>query len=956
MSVPSVAFNPCYDIHLLRGQVIKIVDEEDEYSLLELNEEPVFDYITDHPEIRCSFRFSFEEADAATFAIEITRSNFSDPDLSYLVITLLDGEPADPKNRIRNFYLFAKVEDDEEEIEISLRIHIHNKMEEVWITPNPITVYNRVDCSPYLRARYDDQVVAEIGTVFRGDNGDEVLYHIEPRPAIRWSSPTTDLIDEDDGTISATNQTGTHRITVSVRWGQTFENQAEVIFSENLTESSPLRAEPVATSQGPGLKGLETATNILFLSDGFTDEQEYDFKIFVLEYVSDLVNKKITSPFDLLKKSINFWMVFVPSRQSGATYRGELCVEKRTKPNSFEEIFGVEFDEPIDPGNRDVSEWTIRNLFYKVGLPVRAEGDPNDAAVFSQIIEKWRETTLLTSGQLDHLETDKTLVREWQRYADRRLPDAVDTAFGITVNNHTAAEHDGDFNRINFDGKRIQRGDLDRFFRNLRTRAEPSNPETRIGPRFILDDNENPGRDWDNVVILTAAQQGTAQNINGNMFAQVVELDQLIMAGKLTDLRMSVAPTEMPLQMSNALKATLTHELCHSFGLGDEYATSPPKKFNKKPVDDITWDFAIYPSQPSVLDIYANLQAKKDLRKNPSNANSAIDALKIKWRYHRIQKCGLVSTIAVNQNTISLTLQDQVQLSRFSAGTTVFLRKRQRRKDIYLLVSSTDVNPFVENTIVHPTWISSRFFGRAQITAVDVPNDQVTIRSARTSTTLTVTLQPGSVNALSVGQTVFIETQSTNPVHTIFRTDPNDFTRAVSPLLTVTDVNMGDQTMTLSVPSDETLIDYLQTIDEREVMIVYKPVELPADERTPEYSHAELIAKPVLFHLKDNPFPFNSDDQNREIVVEGSNTRIPSQLVPCCSRNKKQIVGLYSGGKKYHGSIYHPTPFCLMRHQYVGEKYTELCAVCRYTLVNLIDPNRFGAFDDDYMSRKIYPS
>lgn len=955
MSLPTVAFDPCYDIHLLRGQVIEIVNEEEDYSLLQLNEKPVFDYLADHPEVSCTFRFSFEEDDAANFGIEITRANFSDEDLLYLVMMVLDDEPADEKNRIRNFYLFAKVNDDDDEVEVAIRIHIHNAIKDVWISPDVITAYNHVDCSPYLRARFDDQVVAEIGTIFKGDNGDAASYRIKPLPAIKWESPTANLIDEDDGTISATTQTDTHQIKVKVRHGITFERQAEVIFSNNLTEVSPLRAELVATSQGPGVQGFDAVTNILFLSDGFTEDQEFDFKIYVLEYVSDLVNKKITSPFDLLKKSINFWMVFVPSRQSGVTYRGELSVEKRTKPNSFDEIFGVEFGEVINPKSLDVKKWEIEHLSYKVGLPVRAEGDTSDDAVFNRIVEKWRATTPLTNAQLDWLISDKTLIEEWQSYADRRLPDAVDTAFGITVNNHTAAVHDGDYNRINFDGKRIQREHLDRFFKNLRTRAEPSSPETLIGPRFILDDNDNPGRDWDNVVILTAAQQGGAQNSNGNMFAQVTELDQLIMAGKLTDLKMSVAPTEMPWKMSNASKATLTHELCHSFGLGDEYTKKPTKEFRNKPVDDIKWGFAKYPSQASVLDIYANLQAKDDLLNDPSDDDSGIDALKIKWRYHRIQKCGVVSTIAVNQNTVTLTLRNKVQLAQFSDGNPVFLRKRQLKENVYLLVSSTPQNPFVENRIVLPDNVASRYFGRVRITAIDKPNNKVTIRSPKTSTLLTLTLQKGGVDALKVKQTVFIETQSTNPVHTLFRTDTNDFTKAVSPLLTVTNVDLTGQKLTLAIPADETLIDYLKTLDSREEMIVYKPVELPADERTDDYPHAEMIAKPVLTYLKGKPFPFNSDDQNREKVVYGSDTRIPGELVPCCSRRKKEIVGLYSGGKKYHGDIYHPAAHCLMRHQYEDNKYTELCAVCRYTLVNLIDPTRFEAFDTDYMSRKIYP-
>jgi hypothetical protein len=179
----------------------------------------------------------------------------------------------------------------------------------------------------------------------------------------------------------------------------------------------------------------------------------------------------------------------------------------------------------------------------KVGLPVPAEGDTENDAVFDQLIEKWDATTQLRTNDLHWLRDEKSLIRKWQGYAQRRLPDAVDTAFGITVNNHTAAKQDGDSDRINFDRKRIQRDDLDDFFKNLKTFVEAENREYLIGPTFVMDEDAQ-GKDWDNVVILTAAPQGTAQNINGNMFAMVAESESLTLTGHLSDLRMSISPTE----------------------------------------------------------------------------------------------------------------------------------------------------------------------------------------------------------------------------------------------------------------------------------------------------------------------------------------------------------------------------------------------------------------------------
>ncbi|GAB3325611.1 hypothetical protein GCM10027299_23960 [Larkinella ripae] len=958
MPVPAIAFSPCYDVHLLRGQLIEIVNEADFYSLLRLNDRRAYAYAHEHDEVTYSFRFSFDEGRAADFGIEITRADFSDEDLDYLGILLLDDEPPETQNRIRNFYLIATVTDGTDSAEAVLRIHIHHQIEEVWITPSPMTVYDRVRCSPYLRARFDDRLVADLGPIYRGNNGTRVNYRIRPQPAIQWHSTTPNLIRAHDGIIRGQDLTGSHPISVSVRWKQTFTANAQVVFSDHLTARSTLRAELVATGRGPGAEGLQQATNVLFLSDGFTAEQEYEFKIFVLEYVYDLVNKKISSPFDLLKKSINFWMVFVPSQQSGATYRGELAIEERRKPNGFDEIVGYEHPDSTDPKNRPVDRWQLAHLLNKVGLPVPDEGNTDDDAVFESLIQKWRATTRLTAGQLDELEASEALIREWQGYAARRLPDALDTALGISVNNHTAAESDSTYNRINFDRKRIQRADLDSFFKVLKTVPDAQNREFLIGPTFVLnedgDENEKQGKDWDNVVIITAGQQGLALNSGGYMFSKVSEREPLVLSGQLTDIRMAIAPAEFPAKMENAEKATLTHELCHSFGLGDEYARKPPagKREGLPVVEAADWPLARYDDPASDLDPYANLQARADL----VDETGKIDPYKIKWRYHRIQKCGRVAAIAVNDPVVTVTLHPK-QTEPFAVGNPVFLRKRQRRATGYFLVSSDANDNAFYSPIITSGPIDSRFFGEAQVASIDEDADTVTLVYEDDSEILELGLESGRAALLEVGQTVFVETQSRNAVQTILRTGPNAYELALSPLLTITAINPAAHTLTLAVPTDESLLQYMQTLEEDEEMIVYEPLTLPADQRTNAYPHAELIALPVLKYLKENPFPFNADAQNREALRYKDSTRIPGKLVPCCSRREKEIIGLYSGGKKHHGGIYHPSAQCLMRHEYreKEKKYVELCAVCRYTLVNLIDPTQFGAFDTDYMSRKIYP-
>jgi hypothetical protein len=69
------------------------------------------------------------------------------------------------------------------------------------------------------------------------------------------------------------------------------------------------------------------------------------------------------------------------------------------------------------------------------------------------------------------------------------------------------------------------------------------------------------------------------------------------------------------------------------------------------------------------------------------------------------------------------------------------------------------------------------------------------------------------------------------------------------------------------------------------------------------------------------------------------------------SPSTSQIVGLYTGGVRTGCGIFHPTGTCMMRnHQ---PEVSMFCHVCRYALVDLIDPTRHGTINIDYEG--IYP-
>jgi hypothetical protein len=83
---------------------------------------------------------------------------------------------------------------------------------------------------------------------------------------------------------------------------------------------------------------------------------------------------------------------------------------------------------------------------------------------------------------------------------------------------------------------------------------------------------------------------------------------------------------------------------------------------------------------------------------------------------------------------------------------------------------------------------------------------------------------------------------------------------------------------------------------------------------------------------------------------------LPAGLPLDRPRFKAQLVGLWDGGDRYYCGVYHPSGACLMRALLVPGMplVTYLfCPVCRYFLVDRLDPTKHRVIDHDYAKR--YP-
>jgi hypothetical protein len=102
-------------------------------------------------------------------------------------------------------------------------------------------------------------------------------------------------------------------------------------------------------------------------------------------------------------------------------------------------------------------------------------------------------------------------------------------------------------------------------------------------------------------------------------------------------------------------------------------------------------------------------------------------------------------------------------------------------------------------------------------------------------------------------------------------------------------------------------------------------------------------------------------DVTAQAANGGGFTQVPQKSDPMGHVSAKDLpglVGVYFGGARHSCGILHPVGRCMMRNSYQDVWHPKIipapfCPVCRYVLVEQIDPNKHGIIDRDY--DKEYP-
>jgi hypothetical protein len=119
-----------------------------------------------------------------------------------------------------------------------------------------------------------------------------------------------------------------------------------------------------------------------------------------------------------------------------------------------------------------------------------------------------------------------------------------------------------------------------------------------------------------------------------------------------------------------------------------------------------------------------------------------------------------------------------------------------------------------------------------------------------------------------------------------------------------------------------------------------------------------LVADPILNQIANSNGPLNAAAGSNHaacVVGAGSSVMTPKNL-PKLTRSPKtkaDIIGLYEGGGYHDCGVFRPAGRCRLRTGFLAT--IPFCHVCRYIIVDAIDPRKHGDLDSRFYD-KVYPS
>ncbi len=539
--------------------------------------------------------------------------------------------PLLPPPVLRNFLIEATVTEGAVVMRQHIRVHIHNALTDVWITPSSLTVrQNATAVRLSVMARFDDGVI--------GDITDWALLPAAHLSRLQWQASTPLSCNvAADGTLAPLIIGGPFRVDVGVGAAPFV---AAFSANANVTVAAPWSTPTTLTFvSGAGAARVATAPNLLFLPDGFTSRADFDR--FVRQVVTKLTSRQVLRPFDLLANELNFWSAWVPSVDAGISTRAELGAVTRTSGANRRQS---EVPYPEAPPAA-AATWTLEQLIHQVGLPIPSDaGRPLTGGV-DPILPEW--VTLfgaqVTAARVTGVYAD------WLALHQRTFIDDRNTAFRMFTGSRPRVR-EVPHRRVSLG---IETADLDVFLNQLTFPAQGRIGVTwgggAGGPAGLT-----PGKDSQLICILSLTARNGGSN-HGHFFAVALGVapDHLTSAAAAPSRGRALVAPAVPARPLLDTVGSVGHESAHSLTLLDEYggaATTPAG--------------TTFPND-------ANVQEDTAVR-----VGANLVGANIKWRWHRIEHAGVTASPVIVMGANFRVDLRAGHAAGFAVGNVIRLRTR----------------------------------------------------------------------------------------------------------------------------------------------------------------------------------------------------------------------------------------------------------------------------------------
>lgn len=913
MPIVSAFFLSTQDLHLIRGQNSPSLDTLLHVRETEDGDSFAFaDFRHDHAEVVIEFRPVFKaplsQEEFKAFGIRVrnwdgritTPGPFPDfaPQNFIVEATVKQNGNGVPPSKI------AKV---------ALRVFLHNSLQRIWLTPREpthqhagvtgqLSVRPPVPAGPTnyrftVRGQFDDDTVADL-------TFSEQL----SRPDVDAPFLTSSLmIQIPPGTAAGT----VRKVTISTSAAlNSRSSQGLIKVLAPWTGPTTPRAEWLSGPAGilDGSIKPERMPNILFIATGFPEADRASFEEKTDLIVHELRTNVQLVPYKYLASSMNYWRLFIPALEAGVSVRCEVYSIVKDGQRFARPVRCPELPAASDPA------WKIEHLIYAVGLPVPADlarvfvkaSNQPPATVedlgalkvseldFSRLLDKWKQIVRDEwVSVLDGLTLG--LLKEWISMANRTFIDEVDNFPSISIGEPPGIPFD-DTGLIDFHVLRGGESDPEinpqHELRALfrRITAAPRHPGTPL----ITLDGPSPGNEIGRL---------WAEDRPATVFA----FDNRGFPTPIINMPIGLAPAAFFGRSRRVeRKALFVRPTSKPVGTGKEFPGLPVSTDLNDPTRRalvaVPVPLAACEFQPETWEVAAHELGHSFAlgdEYTPKEAASDEPTEESLAGYGNLTLC---ASIVNPDQTVRL---DQVKWNwlRISKAATVVGPIVPQNNGKFLVPTSPN-SPFKKDDLVllrnrparsvinRPAVLSSKVSGEFNVESVAKANAQVPFDHV-----LIVPRAPGgNLTGFDPGSVIF------------------------TPVLAPATVTPQRPYLTLVPPAAERIMKAIGGTMSGTVCDVQAEVH-----------HRSSVKAPRL--------PVS------QLLHEVSQAALPS------------LVGAFFGGGQDVCRIVHPAASCLMGRHYLTraprDVYANLCPVCRYIMVDQIDPSQHALIDRDYA--KIYP-